>query len=139
MEKMIRFEEGRSYRCRASAFTPIQYGKLFPGHDYLKDIQKMLEKNEELEDGGETDFTTEDYELFVQLTYVFAYQGLSESPKLNDAQRDFREKYPDPWTWIDSFDSFSIYEILPEITELWIGNEKAAIKAKNQNPAPPEK
>lgn len=139
MEKIIRFEEGRSYRCRASAFTPIQYGKLFPGHDYLRDIERMYDKNKDLEDGREPSFTTADYEMFVQLTYVFVYQGLSESPRVNDAQREFLEQYPDPWTWIDSFDSFSIYEILPEITELWIGNEKVASKAKNQNPAPPEK
>ena len=99
----------------------------------------MYDKNKDLEDGREPSFTTADYEMFVQLTYVFVYQGLSESPRVNDAQREFLEQYPDPWTWIDSFDSFSIYEILPEITELWIGNEKVASKAKNRNPAPPEK
>lgn len=139
MEKMIKFQEGRSYRCRASAFTPIQYGKLFPGHDYLKDIREMGEKNQEIEDGETPDFTMDDYEMFVRLAYTFVYQGLSESPKMNDAQRDFIEEYPDPWTWLDSFDSFSIYEILPEITELWIGNDKSLSTAKNQNPAPPEK
>ena len=139
MEKRIQFQEGRSYRCRASAYTPIQYGKLFPGHDYLRDIQAMWEKNKEIEEGEPVSFSTEDYEMFVRLAYTFAYQGLSDSPRVSDEQRDFIKKYPDPWSWLDSFDSFSIYEILPEITELWIGNEKSNIKAKNPDPAPPGK
>ena len=98
----------------------------------------MWDKNNELEE-DDFEFTIDDYEMFVRLAYVFVYQGLSESPAVSEEQIRFREEYPDPWTWIDSFDSFSIYEILPEISDLWVGNVKTQAKAKNRNPAPPEK
>ena len=137
-EKWIEVEEGRRYLFRASAFSPIQYNKLFRGNDYLKDIEAMAEKKEEME-AGDTSFTMDNYEQFARLAYTFAYQGLSPSPKVTEEQRQFVKDYPDPWTWIDSFNSFSIYMILPQIVELWVGNEKTLVQAKNHSPAPPEK
>ena len=38
-----------------------------------------------------------------------------------------------------SFNTFSIYEILPEIMELWYQNEKKVSDGKNPVPAPPVK
>ena len=54
-------------------------------------------------------------------------------------QLDFREQYPDAWDWIDSFGTFSIYEILPDIIDLWYKNERTISKGKNGVPAPPGK
>ncbi len=139
MEKRIEIEEGRSYLFRASAFSPIQYNKLFRGSDYLRDIEAMAEKSEEMEREGIASFTMENYEQFIRLAYLFAYQGLSKTPKVSEEQLQFIKDYPDPWTWIDSFDTFSIYMILPEIVDLWVGNEKKLVQAKNRNPAPPAK
>lgn len=148
MEKLLEIEEGRSYNFRASAFSPIQYNRLFPGHDYMKDINAMVEKSEEMK--GETDseenekpdnveFSMENYEQFVRLAYTFAYQGLSPTPFPNQEQKDFLKEYPDPWTWIDSFDTFSIYMLLPEIVNIWAGNSKQLVKAKNRQAQPPVK
>ena len=138
MEKMLEIEEGRSYLFRASAFSPIQYNKLFPGRDYMRDINAMVEKKEEMEnsDDGLASFTIENYEQFARLAYTFAYQGLSPSPKVSDEQREFTNEYPDPWTWIDGFDTFSIYMLLPEIVELWAGNSRQLVQAKNRETLP---
>lgn len=136
MEKMIEIEEGRQYLFRASAFSPIQYNKLFKGQDYLRDIEEMAKKSEEMGEDGLADFSMENYEQFVRLAYTFAYQGLSKSPRVSKEQLEFVEKYPTPWAWIDSFDSFAIYRILPDLVGLWIGNEKTLVEAKNQQPAP---
>lgn len=135
MQKIIEIEEGRSFNFKASAFSPIMYNKLFPGRDFLKDMECLKEKNDEEDDS----FNMEHYEHFVRVAYTFAYQGLAPTPRKTKEQEEFREKYPDAWDWIDSFRTFSIYEILPEIIDLWYTNEKKVAESKNREPAPPGK
>lgn len=137
MEKVIQIEEGRSAAFRASAFSPIQYNRLFPGRDFMKDmddLRGMSERAEDEEDekGEEKQpqFTIEDYELFVRISYTFAYQALSPTPRVSEEQKKFREEYPDPWTWIDSMNTFSIYSILPEIVNLWFGGAVQVASSK---------
>ena len=136
MIKTIEVEKDRQITFKASAFSPIQYGKLFKGRDFMRDMEAMAEKNKEVDEEGRTPFSVENYEQFTRLAYLFAYQGLSETPRMNDAQKEFLEKYKNPWEWIDSFDTFSIYLILPEIVELWYGNKETLVKAKKAAPAP---
>lgn len=135
MEKIIEIEEGRSLNFKASAFSPIMYNKLFQGRDFLKDMECLKEKNDE----DDQSFSMEHYELFVRVAYTFAYQGLAPTPRNTKEQDEFRRQYPDAWIWIDSFGTFSIYEILPEIIDLWYVNEKKVAESKNRVPAPPEK
>lgn len=135
MQKIIEIEEGRSMNFKASAFSPIAYNRLFPGRDFLKDIGSL----EEVSTGDDESLPMEVYEQFVRVAYTFAYQGLAPTPRETEEQRNFREKYPDPWEWIDSFGAFSIYEILPQVIELWYTNEKMASQGKNGVPAPPGK
>ncbi len=136
MIKVIEVEENRQITFKASAFSPIQYGKLFKGRDFMRDMEEMVEKNKEIDEEGRAPFSMENYEQFARLAYLFAYQGLSDTPKVNDAQKEFLETYQNPWEWIDSFDTFSIYLILPEIVDLWYGNNKTLVKAKKTSPAP---
>lgn len=135
MEKIIKIEEGRSLNFKASAFSPIAYNRLFPGRDYLKDMEALKCAN----DKEEKSFAMSDYEHFARISYLFAYQGLAPSPRQTQEQKEFLEEYPDAWDWIDSFNAFSIYEILPEIIDLWYNNEKQISKGKNGVPAPPAK
>lgn len=135
MQKIIEIEEGRSLNFKASAFSPIMYNKLFPGRDFLKDMDCLKEKNEE----DDKSFSMEHYEHFARVAYTFAYQGLAPTPRQTKEQEEFREQYPDAWDWIDSFRTFSIYEILPEIMDLWYTNEKKVAQSKNGVPAPPAK
>lgn len=135
-EKTIEIEEGRSIHFKASAFSPIMYNRLFPGRDYLKDMESLKSANEKKE---ERSFEMDDYEHFSRIAYLFAYQGLAPSPSTTQEQKEFLKEYPTAWDWIDSFNTFSIYEILPEIMDLWYQNQKQVSKAKNPVPAPPEK
>lgn len=142
MQKIIEIEEGRSLNFKASAFSPIAYNRLFPGRDFLRDMNGLKEAHEREgtdPDTKEESFTMDDYEHFVRIAYTFAYQGMAPTPRETDEQRAFREQYPDAWDWIDSFNTFSIYEILPEIIKLWYQNEKTISKGKNGVPAPPGK
>lgn len=135
MQKIIEIEEGRSLNFKASAFSPIVYNKLFPGRDFIRDMDSLKGTHDEDNDR----FKMSDYEQFVRIAYTFAYQGLAPTPKPTDEQKEFIKQYPDAWEWIDSFDTFSIYKILPEIIELWYKNEKTVSEAKNPVPAPPVK
>lgn len=139
MQKIIEIEEGRSLNFKASAFSPILYNRLFPGRDFLKDMDALKNAHDK-EDGSENaSFEMPDYEHFVRIAYLFAYQGLAPTPKQTQEQKDFLERYPDALEWIDSFETFSIYQILPEIVKLWYDNEKQISKPKNRVPAPPVK
>ena len=138
--------EGKTITFKASAFSPIQYNTIFPGHDFMKDMSVLetATENMEKDENGDTVISVstlpmEVYEYFVKIAYLFAYQGLAPTPRPTQEQIEFREKYPDPWEWIDTFDTFSIYQILPKIMELWNINEKQAAKAKKSNPIPPGK
>ena len=56
MEKVIQIEEGRSAAFRASAFSPIQYNRLFPGRDFMRDmndLRSMSERTQPAEGGKE--------------------------------------------------------------------------------------
>lgn len=136
MERIIEIEDGRSLNFKASAFSPIMYNRLFPGRDYLKDMEALKCANDKKE---EKSFEMSDYEHFARIAYLFAYQGLAPSPRTTPEQKEFLEKYPSAWDWIDSFNTFSIYEILPEIMELWYQNEEKVSNGKNPVPAPPAK
>ena len=135
MQKLIEIEQGRSLNFKASAFSPIMYNRLFPGRDFLKDMDALKTAHEDKDDT----FEMSDYEHFSRIAYLFAYQGLAPSPTQTQEQKEFLEKYPSTWDWIDSFDTFSIYMILPEIMDLWYKNEKQISKSKNPVPAPPAK
>lgn len=138
MQRLIEIEEGRSVNFKASAFSPIAYNRLFPGRDFLRDMNK-LKKKEERNKEEEVAFDMDDYKLFARIAYTFAYQGLAPTPRETEEQREFVSKYRDVWEWIDTFNTFSIYEILPEIVELWYGNEKTIAESKKPVPAPPGK
>lgn len=126
--------EGREVTFKASGFSPVAYNMLFPGHDYMKDFTAI--QSDTSENGG---LSLENYEVFVRLAYLYAYQGLSDSTKVTEEQREFRGKYPDPWDWIDTFGTFSLYEVLPEIAKLWNLNQTQVASSKNRIPAPPAK
>lgn len=135
MQKIIEIEKGRSLNFKASAFSPIVYNKLFRKRDFLKDMEVLKSMN----DKEDASFDMEHYEYFVRIAYTFAYQGMAPTPRETEEQKEFRRKYPDAWDWIDSFSTFSIYEILPEIIDLWYQNEETMAKSKNPVPAPPGK
>ena len=119
MEKQITIEEGRSYNFKASAFSPILYNKLFPGHDFMQDMNKLQKLWADKTKDNEVSLDVPSYETFVRMAYLFAYQGLAPSPATTEEQKAFREEFPTPWDWVDTFGTFSMYMILGEIITLW--------------------
>ena len=137
MQKVIEVEEGRSIHFKASAYSPIMYNRLFPGKDFIRDMESLKNSHDDKEESNT--FKMSDYEHFVRIAFLFAYQGLAPSIHQTDEQKAFLKQYQNPWEWVDTFDTFSIYEILPQIMDLWYKNDKKISQSKNGIHAPPGK
>lgn len=98
---------------RASATVPRLYRALF-GRDIFKDLKKLTHSYNDATGG--TDFEVDDLELFENVAYVMAYHADNSIPSIDE--------------WLDQFEMFSIYEILPEILDLWGKNIRTQIDAK---------
>lgn len=106
---------GKKVPFRSSATIPRLYRAKFK-RDIFKDLSK-LEKSYKgkTEDGDE--FQIEDLEIFENVAYIMAYHADNSIPFTIEE-------------WLDQFDMFSIYEILPEILKLWGENMMAEVEAK---------
>ena len=93
---------GKMVPFRSSATIPRLYRAKFK-RDIFKDLSKELQ--------------IEDLEIFENVAYVMAYHADNTIPESID-------------DWLDQFDMFSIYEVLPQILELWGQNMIADVQAK---------
>ena len=97
--------DGQEVTFKSSASIPRLYRIHFK-RDIFKDISK-LEKT--YNGKGDKEFEIEDLEIFENVAYIMAKHADPTIPgDIND--------------WLDQFEMFSIYEILPEILELWGSN-----------------
>lgn len=98
MEKIISVG-GKQVGFKATASTTKRYRQKF-NKDLFKDIEALLPKMEEGSLG------TKDLECFMDIAYVMAWQYDNTIPS-------------NPYDWLDEFEMFDIYQILPQIVELW--------------------
>ena len=108
---------GKKVLFRSSAAIPRIYRLKFK-RDIFKDLSK-LEKSYSKKETDDEDFEIEDLEIFENVAYIMAYHADSTIPKSID-------------DWLDQFEMFSIYQILPEILELWGDNLLTDIKSKKE-------
>ena len=107
---------------KSSAAIPRMYRIKFK-RDIFKDLSK-LEQSYKDKDDGTKELEIEDLEIFENVAYIMAYHADHSIPGTID-------------DWLDEFEMFSIYEILPEILELWGTNLVTDIQSKkNGSPAP---
>ena len=97
----------REVTFKSSAAIPRMYRIKFK-RDIFKDLTK-LEKSYKDKGDGSKELEIEDLEIFENVAYIMALHGDPSTPKSIDE-------------WLDQFEMFSIYEILPEILELWGSN-----------------
>lgn len=120
-EKTIQIS-GKSVRFRSSAAIPRLYRIKFK-RDIFKDLTKLEKSYKGKTDDGE-EMQIEDLEIFENVAYIMAWHADPSIPgDIND--------------WLDEFEMFSIYQVLPEILDLWGTNLVTDIQSKkNGNPAP---
>ena len=112
--------DGMDVTFRASAAIPRLYRLKF-GRDIYKDLA-FLERA--VGNNDETSSTLDMFslELFENIAYIMARHGNPENT-------------PDtPEEWLDQFGTFSIYQVLPQLIELWGLNVKTDAASKKNGP-----
>ena len=118
---------GAAMRMRASALIPRLYRFKF-GRDLIKDmsqLEKAYKKALSVKEGA-TDEERRDAELSILDLTIFENVAWAMAKNADPNVPN------DPDEWLDSIDGiFSVYEVLPEILELWTdGLNTTSIPAK---------
>ena len=107
--------DGKEVAFKASAAIPRIYRLKFQ-RDIYKDIaqlEKSLGDNTE----EESNLDLFSLEMFENIAFIMAKHA---DPSIPDEVED----------WLDEFNTFSIYQVLPQLIELWGMNSKTDAKAK---------
>ena len=124
MDKVL-IISGKEVGLRATALTPRLYRHKI-GRDIIQDMAKLqksffkasqLSRDATEEERQEAQLSVMDLEIFENVAFIMARQYDQNIPDTVEA-------------WLDEFDTFSIYEIFPEILSLWNMNNKTTAKPK---------
>lgn len=107
--------DGKQVPFKASAAIPRIYRINF-GRDIYKDLN-ALEKSIGKGDEKTSNMDLFSLEMFENIAYVMAKHA---DPSIPDT----------PEEWLDEFNTFSIYQVLPQLIELWGLNVKTDVEAK---------
>ena len=114
MTKKIQID-GKDVEFKASAAIPRIYRLKFH-RDIYKDLRD-LEKSVGTSSAEESNLDLLSLELFENIAYIMAKHA---DPKIPDT----------PEEWLDEFSTFSIYQVLPKIIELWGLNVQTDVESK---------
>lgn len=112
--------DGIPVKFKASAAIPRIYRNKF-GRDIYRDLaalQKCIDEN----DPANSSLDNFSLDVFENLAWLSAWHADPENVPDN------------PDDWLDRFQTFSIYEILPQIVELWGMNVEQQVEAKKNFP-----
>ncbi len=107
--------DGQKVKFKASAAIPRIYRLKFQ-RDIYKDLSS-LEKSIGSENEEQSNLDLFSLEMFENIAYVMAKHATPEIPNT-------------PEEWLDGFNTFSIYQVLPQLIELWGLNVKTDVEAK---------
>ena len=111
----------RDVTFKSSAAIPRLYRIKFK-RDIFKDLTK-LEKSYRDKAEDDKDLEIDDLEIFENVAYIMALHADPEIPgNIND--------------WLDQFEMFSIYEVLPQILDLWGSNLFTDVNQPKNSVAP---
>ena len=107
--------DGREVPFRASAAIPRIYRIKFQRDIYrdLASLEKAIGENSE----EVSDLDMFSLEMFENIAYIMAKHADKTIPD-------------SPEEWLDEFNTFSIYQVLPQIIELWGLNVRTDVESK---------
>ncbi|MBQ9662748.1 MAG: hypothetical protein IJV40_06315 [Oscillospiraceae bacterium] len=114
LEKTVKIGD-RDVKFRSSASVPRLYRIKFK-RDIFRDLAKLEKAYSRKTDEGD-EMQIEDLEIFENVAYIMALHADPSIPPTIDE-------------WLDQFEMFSIYEVLPEILELWGTNMITDVESK---------
>ena len=117
MDKIVNIDK-KAIKFRATARTPRLY-RVITGRDMIRDMNR-LKKSYDNKQKTDDNLDIIDLQIFEDVASVMA----------RHANPEIEEKTPDEW--LDTFDMFSVYEVLPQILELWNMNTKTTSEAKKK-------
>lgn len=101
---------------RASAAVPRLYRMKF-GRDVYKDLAK-LQSDTKNNDAENSKMSIDSLEIFENLAWLMAHHADPEN-------------VPDtPDEWLENFRTFSIYQVLPQLIDLWGLNIETQVESK---------
>ena len=109
MDRIVTID-GKEVKFRATARTPRLYRAII-GRDMIADMNKLQKSYNKRQKEGDN-LNIEDLQIFEDTAYIMARHA---SPDMEEQTAD---------DWLDGFNMFSIYEVLPQILELWALNTK---------------
>ena len=107
--------DGMEVPFKASAAVPRLYRLKFH-RDIYKDFASLKTDVEE-GDENKSELDIESLEVFENIAYIMAKHA---DPSIPDS----------PEEWLDEFSTFSIYQVLPKIIELWGLNVQTDVESK---------
>ena len=107
--------DGKQVSFKASAAIPRIYRMKFQ-RDIYKDL-KALEKSIGDNSKESSNLDMFSLEMFENIAFVMAKHADASIPNT-------------PEEWLDGFNTFSIYQVLPQLIELWGLNVKTDVEAK---------
>lgn len=103
---------------KATANIPRMY-RIWFRRDIIKDMQELKKAAEKAEKKGK-EYSVENLSIFENVAYCMArLADIENTPHTIDE-------------WLDQFSTFSIYEVLPQILELWELNLETNSKNKKK-------
>lgn len=107
--------DGKEVAFKASAAIPRIYRLKFQ-RDIYKDLSS-LEKTIGGGDASNSNLDSFSLEMFENIAFIMSKHADANVPDT-------------PEEWLDGFNTFSIYQVLPQIIELWGLNVKTEVEAK---------
>lgn len=112
--------DGKKIKFAASASITRLYRSKFQ-RDIILDMEKLSSDLSSFGSKTETDGSSipvESLEIFENVAYIMAYKANKDIPNTIDE-------------WLDDFNTFSIYLVLPELLDLWqLNNQTFSIPKK---------
>lgn len=108
--------DGKEVEFCASAAVPRLYRLKF-GRDIYKDL-RMLEKSVGENDEDDSSLDLFSLEMFENIAFIMAKHA---SPSTVPSEPD---------EWLEEFNTFSIYQILPQLIDLWGLNVQTQVAAR---------
>jgi hypothetical protein len=109
--------DGQEVAFKASAAIPRIYRLKFQ-RDIYKDLH-LLEKSIGQNNEEESNMDLFSLEMFENIAFIMAKHADSSIPDT-------------PEEWLDNFNTFSIYQVLPQLIELWGLNVQTEIESKKK-------
>ena len=121
LQKTIKIAD-KDVTFKSSAAIPRLYRIKF-GRDIFSDLNKLEKAYKENAGQEARMMEIEDLEIFENVAYIMALHSDPTIPATIDE-------------WLDQFEMFSIYEVLPEILDLWGSNLITTSTAKKNSVRP---